>query len=364
VLPIGTLGGAETLTLNVAIELKALGHDVRIALLKSGGGLAAVSHEAGLRCETVGVESGISPANATRLAHILRAAQPDAVVCVNFNATLWGRLAAVLAHVPVIITAEHSTATLAVREGSTAPLANRLLSGWTDAIIAVDQSQSTWLATQGNPVSRIRVIANGIAIGAFADIAPLPDGDDGCVTVGIVASTLPAKNHKRFIRAARRVSDRIPAARFLVVGDGPLLTEIRAYAAEQGLADSVEFAGRVDDVAAQLARMDVVCLTSDTEAVPLSLMEAQAAGRPVVATDVGGVAGIVSDGVTGFVVPPEDENALAEAIVRLAASPELRIRLGANARERALDEFDIRRTAREYEELLRTLIESKTKGKG
>ncbi len=163
------------------------------------------------------------------------------------------------------------------------------------------------------------------------------------------------KNVPLLLRAMKRMGaagDPIVA----IAGDGPLRRELEGLSSALGIADRVRFLGARDDVPDLLGAADAFVLSSDWEGNPLCLMEAMAAGLPVLATNVGGVPEIVIDGVTGILVPPDDEAHLASAMRLLADDPARCLEISRAARERAVAEFDVsvmaRRYAALYEELL------------
>jgi glycosyltransferase involved in cell wall biosynthesis len=156
--------------------------------------------------------------------------------------------------------------------------------------------------------------------------------------VGIVGRLVPIKNHALFFEAARAVLDEHPDTLFVVAGDGELRARLEADAASE-LGGHVRFTGWVLSLPRLYAALDVVVLTSLNEGTPFSLIEAAAAGRPVVATDVGGVADAVVDGKTGIIVPSNDPQALARAISRLLADPALTAKMGEAGRQRATTAF-------------------------
>ena len=127
----------------------------------------------------------------------------------------------------------------------------------------------------------------------------------------------------------------------MIVGDGPERARLEAEIRRLGLEGAVVLAGDRDDVAAMLARADVFVLSSTSEGLPLSILEAMAAGLPVVASSVGGVPEAVEDGETGLLVPPRDPVRLAAALERLLVDPALRRRLGSNGRERVRQHFGL-----------------------
>jgi glycosyltransferase involved in cell wall biosynthesis len=151
--------------------------------------------------------------------------------------------------------------------------------------------------------------------------------------VGIVARLVAVKAHEVFLAAAVKVNQAIPSCRFLLVGDGDRRAELEAEARRLGLGDRVLFLGWRADLDRLYADLDVVALTSKNEGSPVALIEAMGAGRPVVSTCVGGVPDVVTDGVTGLLVPHGDAEGLAASIVRLLREPETAARLSQRARE-------------------------------
>jgi glycosyltransferase involved in cell wall biosynthesis len=173
--------------------------------------------------------------------------------------------------------------------------------------------------------------------------------------VGCVASLYPKKDHRSLIEAFARLEPARLRAQLVMVGSGPLEADLRARAAQLGLANRVMFVGSVPDPPALLPGFDVFALSSRYEGLPNALLEAMAAGLPAVATDVGGVAEVLEDGVSGLLAPAGDVPALAAALDRLLQDGQLRLEMGRRARELA-GRFDIRevtrRTSEVYERVL------------
>jgi glycosyltransferase involved in cell wall biosynthesis len=187
---------------------------------------------------------------------------------------------------------------------------------------------------RGVPEERIRLIRNGHAL----DTA-LPPPPDGEIAFGYVARFRAEKGHRRLLDALSRMRT---DARWRVdlAGDGPLQAQIEAEARRRGLDGHVRFVGAIADPQAFWAERHVAVLLSDHEGSPNALIEAALAGRPMVATDVGGVGDIVApDG--GTLVPPDDPDAIAAALTRLAEDGELRRRAGEAARAQATERFSI-----------------------
>jgi glycosyltransferase involved in cell wall biosynthesis len=219
--------------------------------------------------------------------------------------------------------------------------AERYLGARTDRVLALSERQrAELLGYRVAPEERIQIVPLGLELSRFRD------GDrqaartalripQDTVAILAVSRLVPVKRLDRLLVAAAVAARAVPKVRLYIVGDGCSRASLEAQAAALGMADRTVFAGWTADTPNWYAAADIVALTSDNEGTPLSLIEAAAAGRAVVATDVGGVADVVADGETGIVVPAGDEAALAAALIRLARDSELRDRLGAAAPGRA-----------------------------
>jgi hypothetical protein len=193
---------------------------------------------------------------------------------------------------------------------------------------------------------RTVVIHNAVDVQAFR---PTTFAEGVAEVVGVGRFAYP-KDFATLLEALGLV--RVPC-RLRLAGDGPALGAVTAAITENGLSDRVELLGARADIPELLARADVFVLSSRSEGFPVSVLEAMAAGLPVVATNVGGVAEAVDHGKTGFLVPAGDSQALARAVERLVADPRLRRRLGAAGRSMARALFDVPRYRAAYRELYR-----------
>ncbi|MEM1303417.1 MAG: glycosyltransferase, partial [Planctomycetota bacterium] len=179
-------------------------------------------------------------------------------------------------------------------------------------------------------------------------------------TVGILAALRPEKNHALFLAAASRVRRQFRDATFVIIGDGPERPGLERLAKELGIADAVRFLGSRDDVPAVLGAIDVLALTSDNEANPVSILEGMAVGKPVVATDVGSVGTTVVDGVTGWLVPPGDEARMADRWMDLLGEPLQARRFGDAGRLAVVENGSLQTMVNGYETLLEQLFAAKT----
>ena len=165
---------------------------------------------------------------------------------------------------------------------------------------------------------------------------------------GIVAALRPEKNHEMFLYVAALVHRTLPAARFLVVGDGPQRTKLEALAQSLGIAEAVRFLGTRSDVPEVLSLMDVLVLTSHMEANPICLLEAMASEKPVVATRVGSVAETVLDGRTGYLVAPGDSQGMADRVLELLTDPTRAAAMGRAGREQVIAHWSVDRMVQGY----------------
>ena len=232
---------------------------------------------------------------------------------------------------------------------------NRLFLERRDKIIGVGESvRQSLINVEGMPAGRVGVIYNGINLDEFAPVAGRNDvrqslgiSDDEFVIIQ-VARLDPIKDHATALSALDRLRIRHPRVRLLLVGDGPQESEIRKIIDQRQLQNHVIQLGLRSDVANLLNAADAGLLTSHSEGIPLSLIEAMAVGMPIVATAVGGVPEIVESDVTGFLTQTGDSQAIAGALSRLCEDPLLCKRMSVLGRRRAESVFSQTRMDEEY----------------
>jgi glycosyltransferase involved in cell wall biosynthesis len=180
---------------------------------------------------------------------------------------------------------------------------------------------------------------------------------ENALVVGSVGNFTPKKDHRTLLEATARAASQYGGLRLVLVGSGPLERELRDTTRSLGITDRVAFAGSRDDVAELLPAFDVFALSSRNEGLPISLLEAMAAGVPCVATSVGGVPEVVTDGDEGLLVPPQDAAGLAKALSRLLGAPEFRDAAGARAAQTAR-RFDVTQAVRRTEEVYQEALQA------
>jgi glycosyltransferase involved in cell wall biosynthesis len=232
---------------------------------------------------------------------------------------------------------------------------------WCDAVVCNSQAGADRLASAGIAREKLAVIGNAMPGAVFEPAPPaLPRAANKPRVVMVARMNANYKNHAGFLRIAAEVHKRIPEAEFLLVGDGPLRVEIEQQAAALGLREHVLFLGDRQDIPAILASSDTSVLTSDSEGLSNVILEAMAAGVPVIAYAVGGNPELVSS-ERGALIPAGSEAEFADAICRLLSDANLRSEQGRNARRFAEQNFGLDRVCRQYEALYQDLLDRKTR---
>jgi glycosyltransferase involved in cell wall biosynthesis len=161
------------------------------------------------------------------------------------------------------------------------------------------------------------------------------------ILIGALGNLRPEKNLETFLLAARSIVDAIPSIEFLVIGDGPAANQLKQLANDLRLSQSVHFLGERPDVPDLLAALDILVMSSYTESFPNAILEAMAMGKPVVATNVGGIPEVVEEGQTGFLIPARDPKAIAERVLSLCRDSARRLQMGRAARARVESNFTV-----------------------
>jgi glycosyltransferase involved in cell wall biosynthesis len=358
------VGGAEVLAARLARQLREVYRFVFVCLDELGT-LGEALRDEGFPVEVIGRRPGLDFRCARRLADIMRRERVDLVHAHQYTPFFYGAVARVFyRRLPMLMT-EHGRA-FPDYPRRKRMLANRVLLARRDRVVGVGQSvRRALIANEGFPAARVGVIFNGIDMYQFtvrrdreAVRRELGLGPENLVILQ-VARLDPLKDHATAIRVINHLAHRNPDSRLILVGQGPEETAIREKVEAWGLTDRVRFLGLRTDVARLLSAADLFLLTSVSEGIPLVLIEAMAAGLPVVSTDVGGVGEVVEDGRTGLLAPSGDDGALAEKVLLLARDPAECERMGRAGRVRAETMFSERQMHAAYLRLYGEMLEGR-----
>lgn len=240
---------------------------------------------------------------------------------------------------------------------------HRLMTRQCDRFVAVGESvRLALIENEGLPSERVELIYNGVRLDPShckveraAVRSELGVGADEFLVIQ-VARLDSIKDHPTALRAVKAARETIPDIRLVVVGDGPEYAAIQSYAEELGISESVCLLGLRRDVDRLLAAADAFLLSSVSEGIPVTIIEAMGVGVPVVATSVGGVVELIDDGVTGLTAPSGDAERLAAALVKMRTTPGLAEGISIRARGRAVNQFSEQRMIERYGHVYREMV--------
>ena len=337
------VGGLERVAATLVLGLRARQVEVEAWGLSGGGPVLESLAQAGVATRVFRHDVYLSPLAIASVARALRATGAAIVHTHALPAGVLGRLAALAAGAGRV----HHWHTMPELRGWTA-LKERLLNACTDKIVCCADAVRRALVGGGwAKADRCSVVYNGVPAAEFdvslrqrTSVRTRWGLTDGRLVIGTIAALEPHKGHRILLDGIPRVLARCPSAIFVWAGEGSQAAELRTEVAARGLEGAVRFLGLVDDVPAVLSALDLVVLPStQREGFPLSLTEAAMAGCPAIASRLGGIPEIIENRRTGLLVPPGDATAMADAIVELLSSAELRKRLGEAARVGARARF-------------------------
>ena len=351
------VGGAERHVVDLVLALSREGHAVTVACSVSGS-LAEPLEAARIPVRPIVgkiVKRRVSLSYARGLRKLLRRERFDLVHAHVYSSAAASALATAGTGTPLVVT-EHTEALWQGRNG-------RIFSRWmyrrVARVIAVSGAITRRLIERDGVLpAKITVVPNSVPPSreSHGDDLPIPAELGRGPVVGMVARLQPEKGVTSFLKAAAHVAGEFPAARFVVVGDGPLREELFRLAEDLKVRERVLFLGFRPDAQALIKLMDVVAVPSVSEGTPLVVLEAMAAGVPVVASAVGGIPDQIRPGREGILVPPGDPGALADALTKVLRDPELARRVGEAGRQRASTKFSHENMVRKVEGIYRDAL--------
>jgi glycosyltransferase involved in cell wall biosynthesis len=359
IIPTLDRSGAEKQLTLLAAGLPRPEFETHVGLLTRTGPLAAELEAVGVPVTLIGKSGKVDPASFLRLKRHIAELRPDLVHTWLFAANGYGRAAALAAGVRHVVAGERCVDPwkawheLAI---------DRWLARRTERIVVNSAGVRDFYVRHGLPSEKFVVIPNGIAPPAPSDLGRnellaelgLPAG---ARLVGAINRLWPQKRLKDLIWAADLLKVIRDDVHLLIVGDGPQRDRLERFRRQVRIEDKVHFLGHRNDVPRLLPHFDALWLASEYEGLPNVVMEAMAAGVPVVATDISGNRDLVVPGETGFLVPVGGRAAFARETKRILDDADLARRLGEAGRQRVLTEFTIERMVDHHAELYRELLD-------
>lgn len=350
------IGGLERVVVTLCQSLDPERYERSVLCLRGTGPLAAELREGGVRVIDVGGVAGTPDYLAFRkVARALREHRVDVLHTHNTLPLFDGFAASRLVGVRTLVHTDHARDFPDKRRYM---VAERVISHFLYRIAAVSEhTRDNLMRYEGISPRKIVTIPNGILESRYTapvDVARKRrelDLPADAPVIGLGARLTPQKGVEYLLHAMVRLRERIPRAMLLVAGTGEQEPQLRDMAAELGLGDAVRFLGARLDIPELLQVFDVYAMPSVWEGLPMALLEAMAAGCPIVATEVGGIPTALTDDVSGALVPPRDPEALAERLARLLLSPETRARYADEARRVFRERYSAEAMTRRYEEM-------------
>lgn len=370
------IGGTETQAVELATRLDAERYDVTLGCLRARGPLLEKLAGTAVSVREFYPKGGMDSIRGIyqmlRLAIFLRRGGYKIFHAHDLYANLLGIPAAVLARVPVIISSQRDLAHLDLYKTRRRVWVRRLQNLSTVVLTNAGAVRDAVLAENHFAPEKVRIIYNGVDLEKFSHgsrdrdwLTPASgqepvSSQEKAKWIVLVGNMLTnVKGHPWLIAAAAAITREFPQTRFLLVGDGAQRKDFERQVAELGLDRNFLFLGRRNDVPRILACCDIGVLPSRAEGLPNAILEYLAAGLPTVASRVGGNAEILQNEKTGLLVPPEDSEALAEALLRLLRDPEFAARLGKHGHEYVASEFSVQRLIANMDQLYTELLRAR-----
>ena len=348
-------GGAERAMTRIVSTLSQEKYDIRVGALKRGKGhIQPVLRRMNVDHFHLNAASMFDLSVFLKLCHYIRENDVDVIWMSLFHATIVGRVVGAWMKVPILLNWEHSS-----NLGSPFRiLLRRLTNHLSDAVIADSSATAKALLNQklGSNTQLHVVPIAGLDLSNFEQRTY---GKNSPVVIGTVANLYGHKGIDILLRVAYEISNIESAVRFIIVGEGPARNELEKQARELEVDDKVEFWGWRDDIPTLLSGFDIYFQPSRWEGMGVAVIEAMAAGLPVVASMVGGHKESIHDGVHGFLVDKDDIKGMTRALLKLIRDPALRKKVGQKGRQRAVENYSLRVMGQKLESILDTLIEEK-----
>lgn len=330
----------------------------KIICLERIGELATTSVLADIIC--LDMAPGIQFRTILDICTIIRDYRINILHTHNERAQFYGAISGLLCRIPVIHT-KHGKNLVTFKS----LFRNNIISRFCTKIVAVSCDAATQcIAEEKISKSKVITILNGVDTECFStgrDVTDLREYlkiGSGVVLIGIVARLAKVKDHETLFAACRILKEMELKFKLLVVGDGPLMDDLVALSSAMDLDDFILFTGLRHDISDILNLLDIFVLSSTSEGISLTLLEAMSCCLPIVATNVGGNPEVVVEGKTGFLVPPKMPDAMADKLHFLINNESLRLEMGVQARMRVIDLFSILKSAEKYIELYNSVCES------
>lgn len=353
-------GGAEKLLLALAQNFKEK-YSSTVGLLKNGW-LSKQLQNRGIKVEIIPSGSTFDIKLIRNLMNLIKKEKIDLVHSHLLDMNFYSSIVAKMTGVPHISTEHGDIHHTSKRMNIKTRIKAKAIARFSDRIVFVSRyTRDRFLSIANVPKKKIEIIYNGIDLKEYEEPIDVQKKKadvgikEGEFVVGNVSNLYPVKGQIYLLKAAMKVIKEIPNTKFLIIGRGELEGKLRREARDLGIESNVKFLGFREDVKELLKIMDIFVLSSLSEGLPLSLIEAMASKVPVVVTAVGGIPEVVDDGIDGLLVPSADADTLAEKLTNLLKNKRIADRLGFSGNQKIKDQFNLQFMLNKYQEIYSVL---------
>ncbi len=355
------IGGLEHVVIDLAESFHAKGHLVTICCLSEKGPLSVRAEGTGIRVLTTKKRNGIDPRIPFNLRTLIKKDRFDIIHTHNEAGLVYGTPGALMAGCRNIVHTEHGKEPGYERDGMLQKVEGILLKRVRQVVLVSDRLKETMPSLRKVKEDRIRTVINGIDAERYSvlrhktkmKIGLLLEPD--CFVIGHVARMVPLKNQLFLLSVFEELRKEFSHIKLVIAGDGPSRKDLEAYCIQAGMVRDVHFLGARSDIPEVLSMMDLFMLTSKTEGISITLLEAMAAGIPVMASNVGGTPEIIEHGRNGILLGLGDPRKWVERARELIRSPEERARLSFNGRTSVKRDFSLTAMTDSYEKIYQSL---------
>lgn len=351
--------GAEEMVLILSKCLPSQGTECIVAAFdnvhRPNTALLEQARSRGITAEAVACRGRVDTQTVVRIREMMRRYGVNVLHMHGYKADVYGLLAASGC---ATVSTCHNWITNQFPERAYARI-DRVVLRFCKAVVAVSRRVAMILEKSGVKPDKIHLVSNGIDVSSYEAVIPTaqlpPRTNDRCI-IGVVGRLSPEKGIEYLLRAAAEVLHQAPKTLFVVVGAGPQAESLQALSKKLNIQNNVIFTGNLREMPGVYAALDILVMPSLTEGLPMTLLEALASSRPVIASCVGDIPSVIQDAHTGLLVQPQDVHGLTTAIMRLLNDPQIRSCIGRQGRILVEERFSASSMARRYADIYRNLL--------
>jgi len=345
------IGGAEKMLFELVKRIDRSKFTLEIGCLKGEGILGKRLEALGIKVRYFHIDRNIY--KLANIVFFLRQGHFDILHSYLFHANIIGRICGRIAGIPIVI----SSIRVCEKKKLYHLWMDRITNWMVNLEICVSKEVKNFTIEKASiPEHKLEIVENGIPDSSLDAVTSYRNKKANSLIIGTIARLSKQKGIKYLLHAAKRVIKQFPGVTFIIAGKGPLASQLKELSIKLGISDKVKLLGFRNDIPELLSVIDIFVLPSLWEGMPNVVLEAMAAGKPVIATDTGGSKDLIDSNINGVLVEPGNSEALAEAILKLLGNPAQRQRLGESARKTVKERFPIDKMVSKTEQIYTQLL--------